>query len=288
MGGLTGKTRVLGIFGDPVTHSLSPAMQNAALRQAGIDAIYVPFHVTPEQLPRAVEGMRALRIWGVNVTIPHKEAICPLLDEVDADAALIGAVNTVVLRDGRLVGCNTDGDGLVASLQTDLQFDPRGRRILLLGAGGTSRSVAVALARAGAERITIANRTRSRARQLAADFTTVLPGTSFATIGLEGSELAVAVAECDLVVNSTSIGLQGEAFAGFPWQCLSAETRCYDIVYRRGGTPWLLRAERQGCRCADGLGMLAAQGELAFRIWTGQSPPSGVMKCRLLAEVATS
>jgi len=283
---VNGRTRILGIFGDPVGHSLSPLMQNAALAEAGIDAVYVPFHVTPENLPRAVEGLRAMQVWGVNVTVPHKEAICELLDELDPDARLIGAVNTVVSRDGRLTGYNTDGRGLVASLNEDLGFDPAGRRALLLGAGGTTRSVAVALSRAGAAEIIIANRTRKRAADLVAALATACKGTSFAITGTGTQELAAAVAVCDLVVNTTSIGLQGDDYPGFPWQDVSADTFIYDIVYHRDGTPWLRHARETGCRCADGLGMLAAQGELAFEIWTGRVPPSGVMKCRLLAAVA--
>lgn len=133
---LTGKTRVLGIFGDPVAHSLSPVMQNQALQQAGIDAVYVPFHVTAEQLPQAVASIRSLGLWGVNVTVPHKEAVFPLLDDIDPAARLIGAVNTIVNRNGRLIGYNTDGLGFLRSLAEDLHFSPDGRRILLLGAGG--------------------------------------------------------------------------------------------------------------------------------------------------------
>lgn len=286
MNALTGKTRILGIFGDPVAHSLSPVMQNAALQQAGIDAIYVPFYVTRDCLAQAVAGLKAMQVWGINVTVPHKEAICAFLDDIDEDAALIGAVNTVVLKNGRLIGYNTDGDGLVASLRDDLQFDPVGRRVVLLGAGGATRAAAVALARAGADSIVIANRTRERAEKLVADISENLPGTAFAVTGSERLALEPAVASCDLVVNTTSIGLHGDDYPGFPWQSVSPATCCYDIVYRRGGTPWQMQAEKRGCRCADGLGMLAAQGERAFQLWTGQVPPSGVMKCRLLAEVA--
>jgi len=279
---------VLGIFGDPVGHSLSPLMQNAALGEAGIDAIYVPFHVTPEQLPQAVSGLRAMQVRGINVTIPHKEAICPLLDELNEDAALIGAVNTVVLRQGRLIGYNTDGGGLVASLQEEIAFSPAGKQVLLLGAGGATRAAAVALARAGAQSIVFANRTRERADELVADFSGKLPGTAFAVTETGVTQLAAAVASSDLVVNTTSIGLHGDDYPQFPWTAVAPGTCFYDIVYRQGSTPWLTRARELGHPAADGLGMLAAQGELAYSIWIGQAPPSGVMKCRLLATVAAS
>lgn len=283
---LSGKTRILGIFGDPVGHSLSPVMQNAALQAAGIDAVYVPFHVLPEQLPAAVAALRALQIRGINATIPHKEAICPLLDELDTDAALIGAVNTVVNQDGRLIGYNTDGAGLVASLKQDLDFDPVRKDILVLGAGGAARAAIVALARQGCRRVIIANRTLERAHRLADTFQEKLTGTTFAVISTAETEMKNAVESCDLILNTTSIGLQGDAFDSFPWNAVSSVKSCYDMVYCRGGTPFVIRATECGALAANGLGMLAAQGELAFQLWTGQAPPSGVMKCRLLAEVA--
>lgn len=141
---LTGSTKVLGIFGDPVAHSRSPHMQTAALTAAGIDAVYVPFHVSAERLQDAVRSIVALELHGVNLTIPHKEAVCALLDELDEDARLIGAVNTVVRCKDRLVGYNTDAPGLLNALRDDLQFDPEGRRVLVLGAGGAARAAFVA------------------------------------------------------------------------------------------------------------------------------------------------
>ncbi len=283
---LKGSTRVLGIFGDPVAHSLSPAMQNEALRQAGIDAVYVPFHVPPTRLPEAVAALRALNLWGVNVTVPHKEAVLPLLDEVDPEARLIGAVNTIVNRNGRLIGYNTDGLGFLRSLAEDLGFAPGGKKVLLIGAGGACRAGAVTLARAGVAALTIANRTPARAEGLAKEFSEVFKGTRFATRGMEPADLDEAVQGVDLVVNTSAIGLRGDTFAYFPWPMLSAEALLYDMVYARGGTSWVKEGRQRGFRSADGLGMLAGQGAEAFRLWTGSLPPSGVMKARLLAETA--
>jgi len=279
-----GSSRVLGIFGDPVAHSLSPLMQNAALQQAGIDAVYVPFHVRPAQLASAVAAIRSLGLWGVNVTVPHKEQVTSFLDAVDPEARLIGAVNTIVNRDGALVGYNTDGLGMLRSLAEDLQFDPAGRRILLLGAGGACRAAVVALARAGAAWIGIANRTRSRAEALVAEFSQALPGTTLAALGLDAAELAAVLPQVDLLANTSAAGLKGEGGIDLPWLCLPPEVPVYDMVYGKDGTPLLLTARARGHRTADGLGMLAGQGEEAFFLWTGQRPPFGVMKRRLLAE----
>lgn len=283
---IRGTTRILGVFGDPVAHSLSPVMQNEALTQAGIDAVYVPFHVRPENLAAAVEGIRSLNLWGANVTVPHKEQVGLFLDAIDPAARLIGAVNTIVNRGGVLTGYNTDAPGLLVSLAEDLQFDPTGRRILLLGAGGASRAAVVALARAGATWIGIANRSRSRATALVSEFDDVLEGTTLASFGLGSGELSRVLPRVDLLVNTSAVGLKGETFADFPWDGLPPGARVYDMVYGKGGTAFLHTARARGHRAADGLGLLAAQGEESFFLWTGQRPPGGVMKARLLAECA--
>jgi shikimate dehydrogenase len=278
---LTGKTRILGIFGDPVAHSLSPLMQNAALRHAGIDAVYVPFHVAAEGLDEAVRALRVLDIWGVNVTVPHKEAVCACLDEVDASARLIGAVNTIVNRDGRLIGYNTDAPGFVRSLRQDLDFEPRGKKILLLGAGGACRAAVVALGQAGASEIHIANRTPARAQGLVEEFARVFGQTRLAHSGLAIDSLRAAVKGVDLVVNTSAVGLKGEAFTDIPWEVLSPEAAVYDMVYAFGGTPLIRTALKKGLRAFGGQGMLVCQGEEAFFIWTGSRSPDGVMKAAL-------
>lgn len=281
---IRGETRILGIFGDPVAHSLSPLMQNAALAQAGIDAVYVPFHVLPECLEKAVAAIRSLHLWGVNVTVPHKEAVLRYLDVVDPAARLIGAVNTVVNRDGVLTGYNTDAHGLLRSLAEDLQFDPAGRRILLLGAGGACRAAVVALAQSGAAWIGVANRTRSRAMDLVGEFGASLKGTNLAALSLDPEEVSATLPQVDLLLNTSAVGLKGEGFGDFPWSDLGPGTLVYDMVYGRAETPLVQSARSRGLRVADGLGMLAAQGEEAFFLWTHRRPPEGVMKSRLLAE----
>lgn len=281
---ISGSTQIYGIFGDPVGHSLSPLMQNEALRVAGIDAVYLPFHVRPRDLKEALQGLRAMRIRGVNVTIPHKEAVLPLLDEVDAQARLIGAVNTIVNRDGRLWGYNTDAPGFLRAVAEDLAFVPAGKTIVLLGAGGAARAALVALAQNGATAITVANRDADRARRLVEEFRPVLPGTAIAHSGL-GEELLRPLLGCaDLLVNSSSVGLQGESFAHLDPADLPPHACLYDMVYSERGTPLLRAAGARGLRSADGIGMLAAQGEEAFFLWTGKRPPLGVMKGRILSE----
>lgn len=283
-----GTTRVLGIFGDPIAHSLSPLMQNHALEASGIDAVFVPFHVLSQQLAAAVAAIRALDLLGVNVTVPHKEAVCAYLDEIDPAARQIGAVNTIVNRNGRLCGYNTDGLGFLSSLQQDLGLQPAGLRVLLLGAGGACRAALVALAQGGAAAITIANRTPARAEALALEFGPVFGGITFATRSLEPEALSRGLDGVDLVVNTSAAGLQGEAFPGFPWESVPAQAAFYDMVYGPGLTPWLQQARERGHGVAGGLGMLAGQGEEAFYLWTGKRPPFGAMRARLLAATQRS
>jgi len=280
---ISGTTRIIGIFGDPVKHSLSPLMHNEALARIGYDAVYIPFHVRSDDLPKAVESIRILDLLGVNLTVPHKERGCALLDEIDDEARLIGAVNTVVNRQGRLIGYNTDGVGFLRSLAEDLEINPAGRRILLLGAGGACRAALVALARAGAGSIVVANRTPERATALVAEFQPVFSGTSFASCSLTKEALAAHLPGVDLLVNTSALGLGGEPLSSLPWEKLPVFAAVYDMVYGFEPTPLLREAVARGHAGADGLGMLAAQGEEGFRLWTGRTPPSGVMKERLLA-----
>lgn len=281
---VTGRTEIFGILGDPVSHSLSPVMQNAAFAAMGMDAVYVPYHVRPGDLPEAVAGLRSLGVKGVNVTVPHKEAVCSCLDRIDPLALRIGAVNTVVCRERELIGYNTDGTGFLRSIQEDLQLAPSGKRILLLGAGGACRAALEVLAAGGATWIGVANRTEERAARLCIEFAHLHPGTSFAAFPLRAGELAQVAARVDLLVNTSAVGLGGEGFEEIPWNALPQGASVYDMVYSRtpGGTPLLQTARIRGHRGADGLGMLAGQGEEAFFLWTGERPPAGLMRKTLV------
>lgn len=278
MSTVSGTTRVLGIMGHPVGHSLSPLMQNAALEASGLDYVYVPFAVPPDLLGPAVSGLAALGVSGFNVTIPHKTAIIPHLDELDESAQSAGAVNTVHLRDGRLIGFNTDGDGFVRSLAEDLGHVINGSEtIVVIGAGGAARGAVAALCRAGAGRIIIVNRSYDKAVALAQEMSFRYPGASILTSGRDQvSERHLGSAS--LLVNTTSLGMKGEKIGFVDLAGLPESAKVYDMVYSPAETPLLREAASIGIGGANGLGMLAAQGELAFQIWTGKEPPHGLMK----------
>lgn len=269
---IRGTTQVFGILGDPIKHSLSPVMQNAAFAAIGMDAVYVPFHVTPDALADAIRGLRAQAVRGVNVTIPHKETVCPFLDQIDADAELIGAVNTIVLRDGQLIGYNTDGIGLVNSLKADLGIELRDRCVVVLGAGGAARAAIVALAQQGVRTLAIANRNVNRAKKLVERYREHFPTVNFSAVTLDKAALHTVVSEADLIVNSTAIGLSGESFNVLPWDFVKSSCAIYDMVYAAGETPLVKVAKHHGFLVCDGLGMLIAQGEAAFKLWTHQHP----------------
>ena len=277
---VTGKTKLLGIIGHPVGHSLSPAMQNAALSACGLDYIYVPFDVEPVRLAGAVSGLRALGVSGFNVTIPHKVEIMALLDALDESAEAAGAVNTVYNDNGKLIGYNTDGDGFVRSLKEDLGFTPGGGTIVLAGAGGAARGAVAALCRAGATRIVIVNRNQDRVKQLSSALGGRYTSTEIIPVAMDASAKPF-LKEAVLFVNTTSLGMEQEKIPFISPADMPPYGKIYDMVYSPPLTPLLLDAAEQGLDYANGLGMLAGQGELAFRIWTGCSPPVGIMKAVL-------
>ena len=277
MGLVTGKTTVTGIIGSPVSHSLSPVMQNRAFAALGLDWVYVPFPVSRAGLPRAVAGLAALGVAGFNVTIPHKVAIMPLLERVSPEAELIGAVNVVALQDGVLVGYNTDGCGLLEALRRDFGFSPAGRSILVLGAGGAARGAVAALGSAGAASIALANRSVAPAELLVADLAPRLPGLFLTAHPLERLRDASFLSRFELIVNTTSVGMAGDAFPGLVLSGLKPGLLVYDMVYAPPVTPLLSQARACGLAAGNGLSMLVAQGEAAFAIWTGQRAPAGCM-----------
>ena len=275
---LSGKSRVYGLLGDPVAHTLSPLMQNHAFHSHNIDAVYVPFHVVPNNLSAAVVGLRALNVAGVNVTIPHKEKILSLLDQIDPAAQFIGAVNTVVNNNGTLVGYNTDASGFIRAIQLELNFLPEGGKVLLLGAGGACRAAAVALATAGVKTLTIANRHQPRAEKLVKDLEDHFPAVQFFATNYQGKVFFDSFSSADLIVNTTSVGLHGEDVNFLPLENIKCSALIFDMIYSPTETPFIKRARSLGFVCAGGLGMLAAQGEDAFFLWTGIRLPSGFMR----------
>ena len=269
-------TRVFCILGYPVGHSRSPAMHRAAFEATGIDAVYVPFEVPPARLPEAIAGVRALGIAGGNVTLPHKEAVLSLLDEVEDDARAIGAVNTIVRERERLVGTNTDAPGLVAAL-VEAGCDPRGRTCVVLGTGGAARAAVVGLARAGASAVRVWGRHEERAHRLVESVAATAAAASVTP------DLRRAFDHADLVIQATSATLENsptaESFAAaLPWDALPPHAVVNDLVYEPRETTVLRAARTRGLRTVDGLAMLAHQGALAFSRWTGVDAPLPVMR----------
>jgi shikimate dehydrogenase len=265
--------KLAGIIGHPVAHSLSPVFQAAAFREHGLDVVYERWDTLPELLAARVLRLREAECLGANVTIPHKEAVIPLLDELGGQSARVGAVNTIVNRQGRLFGFNTDGPGFVASLRHEAGFDPAGKRVLLIGAGGAARGIAFALAEARAAAIGIWNRGAARAVRLAGEV---------ATTGVDvfPEPDIDRPAGYDAVVNCTSVGMHGgPAPGGIPIDAarLAHGTLVADIVYVPEETPLLLAARAAGLPTLGGLPMLVYQGALAFELWTGIPAPTDVM-----------
>lgn len=272
-----GKTRVLCIIGNPVRHSLSPIMQNAAFAASSLDYLYVPFAVAPEDLAQAVAGLKALGVCGFNVTIPHKTTIIPFLDRLDESAAAAGAVNTVQVSDSGLTGYNTDGDGLVDSLATDLDYTPGAGQIFVAGAGGAARGAIAALCRSGAKRILVCNRSLENAIAVMLEMNIRYPETRIDVVK-QNNVSREQLRSTSLLLNTTSLGMNGERIEGIDLSDLPENAKVYDMVYSKSGTPLVQEASARGLLAVNGLGMLVAQGERAFEIWTGQKPPEGVMR----------
>lgn len=274
-------TKLCGLIGHPVNNSLSPAMHNAAFEALGLDAVYFAFRVAPTELRQAVEGARAMDMFGLNVTIPHKITVIPLLDALSPHARAIGAVNTVVNRNGKLIGYNTDGDGAMDVLK-ETKFPNADDKVAIIGAGGTARAIAYHLARAGAA-LTILNRTVGRARILAKK---LRRPRSHMVFPLTRRSLASVVPEATLVVNATPIHEEWFGLGAFHDGPLFRRGQVFlDACYGTSPTALSLSAERSGARVISGIELLLAQGARSFRIWTGKDPPIRVMKHAILAEL---
>ena len=279
---VSGTTRVAGVFGYPVHHSQSPAMHNAAFRELGLDCIYVPFNVHPDNLEAAVRGIRALDLVGVNVTIPHKEQVIRFLDRVSDEARLIRSVNTIHWSAGILSGYSTDGPGFVRALEAAGK-SAGGSKAVVLGAGGSARATVYALITEGAE-VTVLNRTYSRAVELAEFLDGVLRTKPVRPIGLDDARAREAVLEADLLVNCTPVGMHPQTDAQpIPSEWLHPGLLVYDQIYNPLETNLLKAARAVGAQGANGVKMLVFQGAISFEIWTGRTPPVEVMEEAVLA-----
>ena len=263
---ITGKARVAGVMGWPVGHSRSPLLHNFWLARLGIDGAYVPFAVRPESLEAALRALPALGLAGVNLTVPHKEAAVALMDTLDASAKRIGAVNTVVVANGRLEGRNTDGYGFVENLRAGAKgWRGANGPAVVIGAGGAARAIVVALIDDGAPEIRIVNRTAARAEALAAEF-------GKPVIAVKWEQRAAALDGAALLANATTLGMTGQPALDLPLDALPKAAVVTDAVYAPLETALLAAARARGNTCVDGLGMLLHQARPAFAAWFGRDP----------------
>lgn len=274
---MSGKTSLFGIFGYPVSHSRSPAMHNAAFAALGMDCRYDAYEIAPGEIAAAVEKARSLPLAGINITVPHKQAIMAELDFLSPEAELAGAVNTVKNKDGRLSGYNTDIEGALAAIHEGVGFRPEGGTAFVVGAGGAARAVVLGLCMNKAERILISNRTVEKADALAREFTDKFPDTAIECSGLGVAETEQFVTEADIVINCSSAGMEGCGPLLLPLENFRG-TGVYDLVYRPRITPLVARARELGIKAESGAGMLLHQGAKSFEIWTGTPAPVGAMK----------
>jgi shikimate dehydrogenase len=275
---IAGTTVLTGIIGWPVTHSLSPAMHNAAFAALGLDMAYVPLPVVADDLEAAVRGLRSLGFRGANVTMPHKAAVVPYLDRVSDDARLIAAVNTIVVDDGVLAGYNTDVGGFVAALREAVGEPLAGASALVLGAGGAARAAVLGLLRVGVSRCTVVNRTMSRAEELVRLLQPADEAARFELVALDALT-AAQVRGADIVVNATALGMADSLkVPSVLVDNIQRDHIVYDVVYGQRPTMPLERARATGARAIDGLTMLVWQAALSFELWTGRAAPLEVMR----------
>lgn len=287
--GLSGRTQLTAIFGDPVAHSLSPAMHNAAYAALAMDRAYVAFHVAPERLREALHAIPALGILGVNLTVPHKERALRMMAHLSDEARILRAINCVINRNGRLHGDNTDARGLESDLR-DHQVTIEGGIAIVIGAGGAASAAVLAALRMGAARIVICNRTVARANRLARSFAQFVsaqgggrPRQMIESRGIDTLVNATTMGTATIVINATPMGLKTGGFASLNYAAVPDPCVFYDMVYAREPTPFLAPAIEIGRRAIDGAGMLLHQGLLAFELFNSAAPPPGVMRTALMS-----
>jgi shikimate dehydrogenase len=279
----------LGVFGDPVAHSLSPQMQNAALEKSGLEMCYARFQIAPSELRAALELLPRLDFIGVNLTVPHKIAALVLVDETDETARQVGAINTIKIERDKLRGFNTDGQGFSRAIREEFSVDLRDLRVLLLGAGGAARAIAFQCAKENCERLVIANRDFEKAKQLVEELRAFFTGPKvlgpvprLQAVDLDEAAVRFQIANTDLVVNATPLGLNRADPAPIPAWLLAPHLMVYDTVYASGPTTFVSGAIEAGARTANGFSMLLHQGALAFEIWFDLAPPIETMRKTLL------
>ncbi len=271
---VNGKTKIIGIFGYPIEHTLSTILHNSAFEALGLNNCYVPFRVLPEDLPYAVQAIRSLNLLGVNITVPHKENVLPLLDKIDREAAFIGAVNTITNEDGTLTGYNTDGRGFMSSL-TEAGIDAEGKDITIIGAGGACRAISYYLSEK-ASKLSLYDIDKPRAEKLVKD----LKEFNDNIFLLDKIEVA---GKSGIIINATPLGMKPDDPSPVGPGLIKSGTVVCDLVYKK--TRLLLEAEKKGAKTLDGSGMLLWQGILSFELWTGVKPPVEVMRRALMSNI---
>jgi len=278
---ISGSTTLVGVIGNPVKHSLSPVILNAAFREAKMNWVYTAFETPEEKLADAISGIRALGIAGLSVTMPHKASVCPLLDEISDSAKTLQAVNCIVNDAGNLKGHNTDGDGFLDAVKHDAGMDVAGKKVLVIGSGGSARSIIHSLGKAGVREIAVMNRTKKKAFDALE-----LAGP----VGryVEENEISEVVSEADLVINATPIGMSDtEDITNFPVEpnLFTKGQLAVDLIYHPISTPWMKALRDRKVEAHGGLSMLIFQAARAFKLWTGKEAPVDAMRKAALDEI---
>lgn len=280
-------TRIYGIFGFPLGHTLSPYFQEAAFQASGIPAQYLTFPLDEAHFKTAMKKLKPdFALSGFNVTVPYKETVLPYLDRLTPAAKAIGAVNTVIFEKGKWLGANTDGHGFLMSLKKDGHFNPRHKKALMLGAGGSAKAVAYSLAEAGVSQLTMVNRTLSKAQRLIRTLRKQFPRLDCRVMHFDHSDWRKEIAFCDLIVNTTSVGLRQTdkpllRLRDIP-PARGRKKLFYDLIYNPSETIFLRQARRKGHRGMNGLGMLFYQGVRSFELWTKKKAPERIMRDALI------
>ena len=281
----------LGVFGDPVAYSLSPQMQNAALRACEIKAQYARFHIRANELRSALLFLRKLDFVGINLTVPHKIAASTQIDEADESATRAGAVNTIRVRDEKLIASNTDGEGFLRAIRTEFSIDLRDLRVMIIGAGGgTGRAIAWQCGLENCERLVLVNRTLEKANALTEQLRPLFsgprvlgPSARIEAAAWDESAMRTQLADIDLIVNATPLGMNPSDPTPIPARLIAPHHIVFDCVYGSSKTALLRAAEEAGARGADGLSMLLYQGALSFSIWFNREAPIEAMRAALYA-----
>jgi shikimate dehydrogenase len=277
-------TKIVGLIGYPIDYTLSPLMHNAAFKELNLNFVYLPLRVKLEDLNLAIKGLLALNIVGANVTIPHKEEVIKYLHDFSQEAGMIGAVNTICVHEGRLIGDNTDGKGFVTSLIEEMNIDPYDKKIFILGAGGAARAISISLANLGVKRITFTDKDMVKATRLSSDIKRHFPSLWADIVRLDDEEFEEYIRDCDILINATPCGMHENDPLLINPNWLYSNQVVYDIIYTPPQTTLLKIAKQKGCKIQNGISMLVHQGALSFELWTGKKAPIEVMRNAILTK----